>query len=64
MSDRAATSPDNESGQNARALVKPDGLRIVLTALDQGLPHDVEALETSAFLLTIAWAGEKDTSVR
>ena len=31
-----------------------------LLALDQGLPHDVEALEDSAFLLTIAWpvAGE------
>lgn len=26
-----------------------------LLALDQGLPHDVEALEDSAFLLTIAW---------
>src|SRR5579872_1769552 len=26
-----------------------------LLALDQGLPHDVEALEESAFLLTIAW---------
>ena len=28
-----------------------------LLALDQGLPHDVEALEESAFLLTIAWPG-------
>jgi quercetin dioxygenase-like cupin family protein len=28
-----------------------------LLALDQGLPHDVEALEDSAFLLTIAWPG-------
>ena len=26
-----------------------------LLALDQGLRHDVEALEDSAFLLTIAW---------
>ena len=26
-----------------------------LLALDQGLPHDVEALAQSAFLLTIAW---------
>lgn len=28
-----------------------------LLTLDQGLPHDVEALEESAFLLTIAWPG-------
>ena len=28
-----------------------------LLALDQGLLHDVEALEESAFLLTIAWPG-------
>jgi quercetin dioxygenase-like cupin family protein len=28
-----------------------------LLALDQGVPHDVEALEESAFLLTIAWPG-------
>jgi quercetin dioxygenase-like cupin family protein len=28
-----------------------------LLALDQGVPHDVEALEDSAFLLTIAWPG-------
>jgi hypothetical protein len=26
-----------------------------LVALDRGLPHDVEAIEDSAFLLTIAW---------
>lgn len=26
-----------------------------LVALDRGLPHDVEALEDSAILLTIAW---------
>ncbi len=33
-----------------------------LLALDQGVPHDVEALEESALLLTIAWPGrnEKD----
>jgi quercetin dioxygenase-like cupin family protein len=28
-----------------------------LLALDQGVPHDVEALEDSAVLLTIAWPG-------
>ena len=28
-----------------------------LLAIDQGVPHDVEALEESAFLLTIAWPG-------
>jgi quercetin dioxygenase-like cupin family protein len=28
-----------------------------LLTLDRGLPHDVEALEESAFLLTIAWPG-------
>ena len=28
-----------------------------LLALDHGMPHDVEALEESAFLLTIAWPG-------
>jgi quercetin dioxygenase-like cupin family protein len=32
----------------------PDG---GLLALDRGLRHDVEALEDSAFLLTIAWPG-------
>jgi quercetin dioxygenase-like cupin family protein len=95
-----------QSGQNAKTLVKYDGLRVVLIALqarsripehqtegqisiqaieghiqvraqgrsfelrpggllalDQGLPHDVEALEDSAFLLTIAWPSEKDRSV-
>jgi len=26
-------------------------------ALDRGVPHDVEALEDSAFLLSIAWPG-------
>jgi quercetin dioxygenase-like cupin family protein len=28
-----------------------------LLALDRKLPHDVEALEDSAWLLTIAWPG-------
>ena len=28
-----------------------------LLALDQGVPHDVHALEESAFLLSIAWPG-------
>jgi quercetin dioxygenase-like cupin family protein len=28
-----------------------------LVALDQGIAHDIEALEESAFLLTIAWPG-------
>ena len=95
-----------QSGQNAKTLVKYDGLRVVLIALragsripehqtegqisiqtvvghiqvraqgrsfelrsggllalDEGLPHDVEALEESAFLLTIAWPSKKDRSV-
>jgi len=30
-----------------------------LLALDRGIPHDVEALEESAFLLTIAWPGPR-----
>ena len=30
-----------------------------LLALDHGMPHDVEALEESAFLLTIAWPGPR-----
>jgi quercetin dioxygenase-like cupin family protein len=30
-----------------------------LLALDQGMPHDVQALEESAFLLTIAWPGPR-----
>ncbi len=29
-----------------------------LLVLDRGMPHNVEALEDSAFLLTIAWPGE------
>jgi quercetin dioxygenase-like cupin family protein len=28
-----------------------------MLALDHGMPHDVEALEESALLLTIAWPG-------
>jgi len=96
-----------QSGQNAKTLVKHDGLRIVLIALkagsripehqtegyvsiqtvvghiqvraqgrtfelrsggllalDHGVPHDVEALEESALLLTIAWSRAKESSVR
>jgi quercetin dioxygenase-like cupin family protein len=30
-----------------------------LLALDRGVAHDVEALEESAFVLTIAWPGER-----
>ena len=30
-----------------------------LLALDHGVPHSVEALEESAFLLTIAWPGPR-----
>ena len=95
-----------QSGQNAKTLVKYEGLRVVLIALktgsripehqtagqisiqtvvghirvraqgrsfelrsggllalDQGVPHDVEAIEESAFLLTIAWPSEKDRPV-
>ena len=94
--------PEWKSGQNAKTLVKNEGLRIVLIALkaqsripehqtegrisihtvaghlkvraegrtfdlpagtllalNQRLPHDVEALEDSAFLLTIAWPVQK-----
>ena len=32
-----------------------------LLALDQMVPHDVEALEESAILLTIAWPGRNET---
>ena len=28
-----------------------------LLALDRGMPHDVEALEDSAFVISIAWPG-------
>jgi quercetin dioxygenase-like cupin family protein len=31
-----------------------------LLALDQDVPHEVEALEDSAFLLTIAWPGRSE----
>lgn len=30
-----------------------------LLALDRGIPHDVEALEDSAFVITIAWPGRQ-----
>ena len=30
-----------------------------LLTLDHGMPHDVEALEDSAFLLNIAWPGPR-----
>ena len=33
-----------------------------MLALERALPHDVEALEDSAFLLTIAWPEEAKTS--
>ena len=36
-----------------------------LLALDQNLPHDVEAIEESAFLITIAWPhGDRQGSAR
>ena len=38
--------------------------RGALLALGQGVPHDVEALEESALLLTIAQPRDKDRSVR
>lgn len=38
--------------------------RGTLLALDQNLPHDVEALEESAFLLTIAWPGGERNGVQ
>lgn len=31
-----------------------------LLTLDQDIPHDVQALEDSAFLLTIAWPGGRE----
>ena len=35
-----------------------------LLALDQGAPHAIEALQESAFLLTIAWPGRPHEPVR
>lgn len=35
--------------------LRPGGL----LALDQGVPHDIEALEESALLLTLAWPGRR-----
>ncbi len=35
--------------------LRPGGL----LALDQGMPHDIEALEESALLLTLAWPGRR-----
>jgi quercetin dioxygenase-like cupin family protein len=98
--------PGWQSGQNAKTLVKYDGLRVVLLALqarsripehrtegqisiqaitghirihaqgrsfelrsggllalDRGLSHDVEAIEESALLLTLAWPREQERSV-
>jgi quercetin dioxygenase-like cupin family protein len=34
-----------------------------LLALDQGAPHAIEALQESAFLLTIAWPGRAQDSI-
>lgn len=34
-----------------------------LVSLERDVPHDVEALDESAFLLTIAWQGAHDTTV-
>ena len=33
-----------------------------LVSLDHSEPHDLEAIEDSAFLLTIAWPGRKDST--
>jgi quercetin dioxygenase-like cupin family protein len=33
-----------------------------LLALDQCVPHDVEAIEDSAFLLTLSWPLEKEVA--
>jgi hypothetical protein len=43
-------------------LVRADGRTFdlpggALLALDRSLPHEVEAVEDSAFVLTIAWPG-------
>jgi quercetin dioxygenase-like cupin family protein len=34
-----------------------------LLALDQRVPHAIEALQESAFLLTIAWPGRNDDPI-
>lgn len=34
-----------------------------LLTLDQGVPHDVEGVEDSAFVLTIAWPGRENRAV-
>jgi len=35
-----------------------------MLALDRGLPHDVEAVEDSTLLLTVAWPGRERTDSR
>ena len=46
-----------------RALERTFDLRAgSLLTLDRGVPHDVEALEDSAVLLTIAWPGREGDS--
>jgi quercetin dioxygenase-like cupin family protein len=47
----------NASGRTFN--LRPGGL----VALDQGSAHDIEALEESAFLLTIAWPGRTTTHI-
>jgi quercetin dioxygenase-like cupin family protein len=52
-----------------RILVRAEGRTFdlptgTLLALDRDLPHDVEALEESAFLITIAWPGGNGTQAR
>jgi quercetin dioxygenase-like cupin family protein len=52
-----------------RILVRAEGRTFdlptgALLALDQNVPHDVEALEESAFLITIAWPGGDGTRTR
>lgn len=54
--------PSEAGGVEGRIQVHADGrtfdlYRGALLALDRGVPHDVEAVEDSAFLLTIAWPG-------
>jgi hypothetical protein len=50
----------HDDHQHDHILVRAEGRTFdlpagTLLALDQNLPHDVEALEESAFLITIAW---------